>query len=366
MRVLVLANSSSGLWLFRRELINKLIKDGCNVCAVSPDDGRFSDLKLLGCEVIDVPIDRRGTNPIKDIFLIKKYIKIINEYKPDLVITYTIKPNIYGGMACRLKRIPYTANITGLGTAFQNTGALRKIVSGLYKVALRRAKKIFFENSANMKFILENKIASEKQAYLLNGAGVNIDYFYIKEYPRDRRLIKFLFIGRVMQEKGVNELLNAIQKTKQEGFLIELDIVGEMEEDYSSIFNKYIKEGWLHYHGFQQDVRPYIAECDCFILPSWHEGMANTNLECAAMGRPVITSDIPGCREAVIDGVSGYLCQPKNPDDIVACIKKFLQLSRPMRARMGYEGRKHIEKYFNKKSIVSETIGQLYEILAER
>ena len=177
-------------------------------------------------------------------------------------------------------------------------------------------------------------------------------------YPNGER-VKFLFMGRIMAEKGIDELFEAMKKLVSEGFNCELDLLGFPEEDYKEKIERYEEEGWLHYYGYQKDVRPYIERCHCFVLPSWHEGMANTNLECAAMGRPVITSSIHGCMEAVEDGVSGYLCEKQNMDSLYQMMKKFIALSDKEHKAMGLAGREHMEKFFDKKIVIERTMSKL-------
>lgn len=359
MRVMILANNDVGLYQFRKELIAKLLKK--NQVEISLPYGKLvDDLKEMGCSFIDTPVDRRGVNPIKDIFLYRKYKKVLKLKQPDMIITYTIKPNIYGGFACRLLKIPYAVNITGLGTAFQKKGVLRKLVIMMYKVSLKKAKVVFFENSENMQIFLDEKIITKKQSCLLNGAGVNLEHFSLLEYPQDCETTRFLFIGRVMKEKGIDELFGAMKRLIADGISCSLDVLGGYEEDYAGTIKKYESEGWLHYHGYQKDVRPFIEKCHCFVLPSWHEGMANTNLECAASGRPVITSNIAGCKEAIIDGESGFLSEKQNVDSLYEVMKKFTQLSNDKRKSMGLVGHQHMVDVFDKKKVVSKTLDYLF------
>ena len=275
------------------------------------------------------------------------------------MITYTIKPNIYGGLVCRLLKIPYVANITGLGTAFQNKGLLCHLVSGMYKLALKNAKVVFFENVENRDVIVKAKIIPKDQTYVLAGAGVDLEHFYYIEYPEETNLTKFLFIGRIMREKGIDELFSAMERLNNEGYKCSLDVLGGFEENYSEKIQKYEEDGWLNYQGYQSDIRPFIAEDHCFVLPSWHEGMANTNLECAASGRPIITSNIHGCLEAVIEGKTGFLVKVKNADDLYETMKKFMELSYEEKRAMGIAGREHMANIFDKKKVVEETISYL-------
>lgn len=355
MKILILANFDVGLYQFRKELIAAL-RAAHEVVLSLPDGDLVRPLEAMGCRCIPTPVDRRGINPATDFKLLMQYLKILRREKPDLVITYTIKPNIYGGLACRLLRISYAANMTGLGTAFQKPGLLRKLVTILYRIALKKAKVVFFENSANMDLFRKMKIVTPPQSCLLNGAGVNLEHYSVAAYPGEEAPVRFLFIGRVMAEKGVDELFEAMGRLHREGFDCTLDVLGHFEEHYESKISRGEAEGWLNYHGQQKDVRPFIARSHCFVLPSWHEGMANTNLECAAMGRPVITSNVPGCREAVLENISGLLCEAKNADSLYGQMKKFLLTGQAERAAMGAAGRKHMEEVFDKKKVVAQTM----------
>lgn len=356
-KVLILANSSSGLYDFRNELITELGKT-CQVVASVPAEDKVDDLQALGCRIIDTDVDRRGMNPLRDLKLLMRYRKLLKEEKPDLVITYTIKPNVYGAMACRMGKIPYAANITGLGTAFQSEGLLRKLVIRLYRMALKKARVVFFENSANRQLFLDWRIVPEEKCCLLSGAGVNLQRYTQTPYPQSEK-VRFLFMGRIMKEKGIEELTDAMKRLCEEGYNCALDVLGEAEEDYTELIAHCEERGWLYFHGYQLDVRPYIEQAHCFVLPSYHEGMANTNLECASMGRPVITTDIPGCREAVVENQTGLLCRPQDSQSLYEAMKRFLTMTAEQREQMGRFGRDHMEKNFDKRAVVKRTLQAL-------
>ena len=357
MKITIIANNSNGLYLFRRQLISALMEKGHEVTALTPFDTDVDNLQNLGAILVETPIDRRGTNPVRDYALLKLYKKELKRIQPDLAITYTIKPNVYGGIVCRQLKIPYAVNITGLGTAFESTWALRKVAAVLNKTALKKAKVVFFENTENRDIFVHEGIVDEKKAHVLHGAGVDLAHFAYQPYPNNEDF-HFLFIGRVMKEKGVDELLEAMKRLIGEGIKCSLDILGYYEENYKEKLDEGVSAGWLRYHGNQSDVRSFIKGCDCFVLPSYHEGMANTNLECAASGRPIITSNIPGCKEAVVNG-SGLLCEPKNTDRLYEAMKAMIEKPVEEREMMGKTGRKHMEDVFDKKKVVEETISFL-------
>ena len=358
MRILILANHDLGLYRFRKDLIKTLLQ--CHEVYISLPRGEMTGhLTDMGCVFIDTPMDRRGIDPAKDLKLLLSYKKLLGDLKPDLVITYTIKPNIYGGLVCGMKGIPFAVNVTGLGSAFEQGGALQALVTLLYRAALRRAFVVFTENTSIRDILIRKKICQGSRIRVLQGAGVSLEDFCLLPYPDNRTFI-FLFIGRVMKEKGVGELFAAMRSLRRRGRDCVLHIVGFSEEDYRKELEEASREGWLYDHGFQEDVRPFIGASDCFVLPSWHEGMANTNLECAASGRPLITTDIPGCREAVIEGQTGFLCRKKDSGSLEKAMARMMDLSREEREAMGKAGRRLMEERFDKKSVVEDTLQCLF------
>ncbi|GFI40939.1 N,N'-diacetylbacillosaminyl-diphospho-undecaprenol alpha-1,3-N-acetylgalactosaminyltransferase [Thomasclavelia cocleata] len=355
-RILIMANNDVGLYKFRKELILELLKDN-EVYISLPYGELVKSLVDMGCKFIDTPVDRRGINPITDLRLLNSYRKIFNQIKPDQVITYTIKPNIYAGMVARFKHVEYAVNITGLGTTFQNENILKKLIIKMYKMALKKVKVVFFENVENRDIFVNEKITSKDKTCLLNGAGVNLEEYPFCKYPEDKEKIRFLFIGRIMKEKGIDELLDAAKRIKQEYKSVEFDIVGPMEDDYKNVINEYVNSDIINYYGFQSDVKPYINKCHCFILPSYHEGMANTLLEAASMGRPLITTNIHGCKEAVDS--NGYLVKVKDADDLYMKFKEFIELGYEDKVIMAENSRLRMEREFDKTKVVQETIRKI-------
>lgn len=355
-RILILANLDIGLYKFRKELIQELLDRGNEIYISLPDGKLVCNMEGMGCKFVNTLVDRRGINPKTDAKLIFFYRKLIRKLQPDMVITYTIKPNIYGGMMCRLLRVPYVVNITGLGTAFQSEGMIKRLVTFLYKIALKKAKVVFFENEGNKQTFLGLSILKEKQTCVLNGAGVNLAEYTFCEYPPEGE-IRFLFIGRVMKEKGIDELLEAAENLKKQHSDVFFDIVGPMEEDYKEKIEDFVQKDIIKYHGYQKDVKPFIEKCHCFVLPSYHEGMANTLLEAGAMGRPLITSNIHGCLEAVER--NGYLTEAKNAASLLEKLEKFIALSYEEKKNMGRASRRVMEEKFDKKKVVEKTIEEI-------
>ena len=355
-KIMVLTNHSYMLWQFRRELIAELMKEH-EVIISMPFVGHEEDFQAMGLRCIETDIDRRGINPKTDFKLLKTYYGMLKEEKPDLVITYSIKPNIYAGLVCGMLKIPFCANVQGLGTAFQKAG-LAQFVTLLYKLAFRKVKTVFFENEANAEEFQKRHIIPIEKQTVLHGAGINLEYYEKQPYPQNEK-IHFLYLGRIMKEKGMDELFTAVSKLHKEGAQFVLDLVGFFEDEYKEQVEHLQNEGIAVFHGFQQDPRPYYKNADCIVLPSYHEGMSNVLLEAAATGRPLITSDIPGCREAVEDGNTGFLVQVKNSESLYEAMKKVLKMSAEEREAMGNAGHEKMEREFRKEMVVAETIKAL-------
>ena len=359
MTILVLANNDIGLYKFRKALLEELIRQGNEVYISLPYGDLVSELEKLGCKFIDTALDRRGMNPLRDISLYKQYLKILKELKPDLVIAYTIKPNIYGGFACRMTKIPFAANITGLGSAIEGGGMLQKLVFTMYKAGLANAKVVFFENAGNRDVLVNAGVVKSEKTCILNGAGIDTEEYPLLPYPLEKP-IRFLFVGRIMKEKGVDELFEAMTRLKAEyGTDVVLDVVGMFEESYQQTIERLQSDGIIEFHGYQTDVKPFYKKAHCVVLPSYHEGMSNVLLEAASSGRPLITSRIHGCMEAVIDGESGYLCGLKDTESLYGSMKRFAERSREECECMGLRGRHHMEDVFDKKKVVEKTMKEL-------
>lgn len=354
-KFLIITNHSYMLWQFRRELIAELQNYG-EVVISTPFVGHEDDFAAMGCRMIETELDRRGINPKTDLKLFDFYRKLLKTEKPDMVITYSIKPNIYAGFACSLMNIPYCVNVQGLGTAFQKE-PIASVVTAMYRVAVRKAKTVFFENDANAEEFVKRGILRKEEETILHGAGVNLDFHVQQDYPSEEDGIHFLYLGRIMKEKGMDELFEVAPKLKAKyGDKVAFDLVGFFEDEYKETVEKLEADGVVKFHGFQTDSKPFYGKSHCVVLPSYHEGMSNVLLEAAATGRAVITSNIPGCREAVDEGVSGYLCEKMNADSLYDCMERFVELSEDSRRQMGLAGRKKMEAEFDKEMVVRETV----------
>lgn len=358
-KVLVLTNSSGGLYDFRGEFVEELCKK-YEVHVSMPDDVKEKELRALGCQIIKTPINRRGINPLEDLKLYRAYGKIMKELRPSLVVTYTIKPNIYGGIAAAVKKIPYIATITGLGGAFDRTGPLLKLIVTMYRTGLKRAACLFFQNEEN-KSIFQNMGITAKKTRMVMGSGVNLEKHSYEAYP-EREETHFLFVGRVMKERGILEYIEAARRLHSEKVFF--DIMGYCDEDYQELLDDLEKEGVVRQIGFHTQVHDYLAASDAIVVASFHEGMSNALIEGAATGRPVIASDISGCREAFEEGVTGFGFTPGKPEELIDAMDRFLSLSREERAVMGRRGREKMEREFDRKFVTAAYMDEVSKILA--
>ena len=362
-KVLIIVNHELVVYNFRKELVEELLNEGNEVIICSPNGEKISKLKTMGAKHIDISIEARSTNPFLDIKLYKNYKRIIKEVCPDIVLTYTIKPNIYGGLAAQKLNVPYIANITGLGTAIENKGLLQKIILSFYKKAFKNINTVFFQNKTNMDFFIEKKISNKENYKLLPGSGVNLDKFIPLNYDfEDNDKVVITYLGRIMKNKGMGELLEAIETMNNERVLF--NITGYFEdESYKDKIIELEEKGLLVYHNQVFDVIPIIKKSQGIINPTYHEGMSNLLLEAAASARPVLASNIPGCKEIFDDGISGFAFEPKNVDSLIEAINKFLSLSIDERREMGLNGRTKVEKEFDRKYVIDSYIDEIKKII---
>ncbi len=358
MKVMILANNDVGLYKFRKELIEELVKDH-EVYICLPQGNYIDELVELGAKYIECGLlDRHGTNPVKDVKLIGWYKKILKSYKPDIVFTYTIKPNIYGGVACASLNIPYVCNITGLGTAVENPGLLQHITVSLYKLGLKKAQKVFFQNAENREFML--KKGAVKGAYdMLPGSGVNLDNYVVTEYPNEET-VDFVFVARIMKEKGIDQYLDAAKEIRKKHSETRFHICGFCEQAYENELKKLNDDGTVIYHGLVKDMASVYKQMSCTIHPTYYpEGLSNVLLESAASGRPIITTNRSGCREVVENGINGYVVEEKNSQDLIEKIEIFLSKSVEERKQMGLAGRKKVEREFDRQIVIDKYMKEL-------
>ena len=357
-KVLVLINSSGGLYDFRNEFVEALLKD-YQVFVSVPDDVKTKELIEEGCQVMQTPINRRGINPIEDLKLYWTYRNMMKELQPDLVVTYTIKPNIYGGFCAGRMKIPYLTTITGLGGAFDRTGLFLQLIIHMYRAGMKRAACVFFQNEENRNIFKKFGIAG-KSDRLVMGSGVSLEHHRYEEYPK-REETHFLFVGRVMKERGILEFIGAAQELHSESVFF--DILGYCDEDYQEMLEELEKKGVIHQLGFHTEVHPYLADASAVVVASFHEGMSNALIEAAATGRPAIASNISGCLEAFEEGKTGFGFTPGNAEELIRAMKKFLALSYKERAEMGRAAREKMEKEFDRKLVTAAYMDEVRKLI---
>ena len=359
MKILILTNHSYMLYRFRRELIQRLATEH-EVVLSMPFVGHEQNFMDMGLRCIETKMGRRDVKPTDELKLFFTYFQLLRKERPDRVITYSIKPNIYGGLCCRLLGIPYYANVQGLGTAFQMP-KLKKAVTVLYREALRKVNMVFFENESNAAIFRDRAIVPLNRQTVLPGAGINLKEYPFVPYPDNKRF-HYLYLGRIMREKGVNELFDAARLLFEKyGNCFVLDIVGFFDyEDFTNQIRELEDLGIAVFHGFQSDPRPYYQNADCVLVPSYHEGMSNVLLEAAATGRPLITTDIPGCAETVDHGTTGLICKVKDRDSLLACMEQMLLTSKADRVAMGIAGHEKMVREFNRELVVSRIIRTIF------
>lgn len=351
-KILILVNDVTTVLQFRCELVRALIAEGHEVIVSVPKSERIVEIEGLGAKVVETEVSRHGKNPFKDLKLLSNYKKLLKSLKIDIVLTFTIKPNVYGGMACSKLKIPYVANVTGLGVVGDG-GIMQKLMLWLYKKGLKKAKCVFFQNRANEEFFLEKKVVLGATE-LLPGSGVNIEKFSFMEYPQGGST-NILFIGRIIKDKGVFELAEVAARLKERKD-VQFTIVGDVE--YGSK-NPFTDMPNVECVGFHKDVKPFIEKAHAIVLPSYHEGMANVLLEAAACGRPILASNIPGCQETFEEGITGFGFEPKIVESLWETIEKFIVLPYEQKCVMGKAGRKKIEEQFNRQIVVEKYLEQI-------
>ena len=365
-RILFLAQHFVTLYSFRKELIKELCDRGHEVYLSLPESEENEFFKDLGCKIIPTSVDRRGINPIKDIKLLAFYRKMIPEIDPDIIFSYTIKPNIYGTLATNGRRrkngepFRQVCNITGTGGTFLNDNWVSRICRVLYRHSVKKCYKVFFQNSGDRDLFLKNGMVKDNWD-MLPGSGVNLEQFHLEPMPEGDN-VNFIFIGRVMELKGIGEYLEAARQVKRKYPNTSFYIAGFVEEDY---WKKRIDEcsDSVIPLGFQKDIISWIKKSHCTVLPSHGgEGVPNVILESSAMGRVCIGSRIDGTDAAIEDGVSGFLFTPGDADALAECIEKVVCMDPEQRKQMGYRGRQKVEKEFDRKVVIDKYLSEVERI----
>jgi len=365
-KIAIIANTTWNIYNFRLNIIRKLISEGHDVIVMSPVDKFITYTEMIP-EVTHIPIrhlHRDSVNPINDLRLFLELMHLYRKHRPDLILHYTVKPNIYGGFAARLLGIPSIAVITGLGYSLMHEGWINVITRLLYKVALPCHRKVIFENSDDKTLFEEAGLVSTSKSLSIKGCGVDTSFFSPNGDGRAQGIVTFTFIGRLLYDKGVKEFIEAARIVKEKNKQVQFWLIGDLDkENPSSVRNddlvKWMRDPSIHYHGATENIRKFIEKSDCVVLPSYREGMPRVIMEAMAMERPVITTDTAGCRETVDENVNGFLVPVKNPAALAHAMNDFILLDETSRIQMGKAGRQKVIKEFDDKIIAD----QLYAML---
>lgn len=360
MKILITANSSFNIVNFRAGLVRTLMANGHDVVTLVPfDDYTDAIRQELGCRVIELKMDRRGTSPLTEGMTLLRMARALYSEKPDVVIGYTIKNNIYGGLAGRLMSIPILPNITGLGTIFSTQSFLSRLARQLYKIAFKRAPVVFFQNEQDAAEFTGHDIVPEKSVHILPGSGVDLHKFAVAPLPDKPDAPVFLLIGRMLWEKGVGEFVEAAKRVKAEHPSAEFWLVGGLETPGDEAIPEptltaWEREGAISYLGKHTNIKPVIDSASCVVLPTYYkEGTPRALLESASMGRPLITTDTPGCRNTVKHAKSGYLVAPRDVDELTEAMAAIATASHEELTQMGHAGRAHIETNYDEKIVIA-------------
>lgn len=363
-------NTSHYVLLFRRNLIRRLQEHGYHVIAVAPIDDHSPRFRDIGVEHVPIRMDNKGVNPVKDLALLTEIYRVYRRLRPDVALHFTIKPNIYGSLAARALGIPVINNVTGLGTAFVRGGLLRRVSEFLYRLAFLRAAVIFFQNEDDHQLFCQARIVKPAQTEVLPGSGVDTGRFAPRPLAAGRGPFRFLFIGRVIKDKGVGEYVEASRILKARGREVRSQVLGQIGSENRTAISRAVVDEWaaagvIEYLGEVEDVRDAIAQADCIVLPSYREGTSKTLLEAASMAKPIVASDVPGCNNIVRPGVNGFLCRPADAEDLAAAMAKMMDTPAEARERMGNEGRRLMVEQFDERIVLEKYSDALRRVTLE-
>jgi glycosyltransferase involved in cell wall biosynthesis len=366
--IVIVANTSWYLYNFRLGLINFLLERHYEVSTLAPEDKFSNKLREAGCHHIHLGIDNKGLNPVIDLMTKKKLSELYSVVKPDLILHYTIKPVLYGSIAAEKLGIPFINNITGLGTAFIKRNWVTWLVKRLYRLSQKNADYVFFQNADDKELFGRDRLIPENVPQeVISGTGIDTDHFNVRPYPEGNPMT-FLLIARVLWDKGVGEFVEAARQLRLEFSDVRFQLLGFLDVLNRTAISRlqmqiWTEQGIIDYLGETDDVRSYISNADCVVLPSYREGLPRTLLEAASMGRPIIAADVTGCREVVDHGVNGYLCKAKDASDLSKKMKDMIKLSIDERREMGLRGRKKMEENFDEKIIVQTIVNRIERFL---
>ncbi|AGB47359.1 glycosyltransferase [Mesorhizobium australicum WSM2073] len=369
-KIVISINTSWNVVNFRKGLIEALRRRGYDVVVVAPRDEYSSLIPGMGCRHVDIEIDNSGTSPVRDLALLWRYWLILRREKPLAFVGFTIKPNVFGSMAANLNGIPVINNVSGLGTVFLQGGLLQGIAKALYRLALARSKVVFFQNDDDRMLFVGARIVRKERTALLPGSGVDLARF--SPSPRQRApsgAIVFLLVARLLWDKGVGEFIEAARLVRRQAPAVRFQLLGFLDVENRTAVSRaeieqWVDEGLVEYLGATDDVRPFLDAADCVVLPSYREGTPRSLLEAAAMGKPLIATDVPGCKEVVDHAVNGFLCKVRDASDLSARMIDFVTMDGHSRDAMGNESRKKVERQFSETIVVESYMHQIEKLTA--
>lgn len=367
-KVVISINTAWNIYNFRVGLVRAMIQEGYEVIALAPEDEYSQRLREMGCRVVNLPMDNNGTHPGRDMLLFTRYYLELRSLNPDAFLSYTIKPNIYGSLAARALGIPVVNNIAGLGATFIRDSFVTKIVRTLYKVALKRSHKVFFQNADDRELFVGSGLVPQRITGLVPGSGLNLSYYVpAPQSASSQRPFRFLLVARMLKDKGIEEFAEAARLVRQKHTAVEFHLLGAPGTGNPNAIPAEQLAGWeqeglLTYLGKTDDVRTFLAAADCVVLPSYREGVPRSLLEAAAMARPIIATDVVGCRDAVDDQVTGLLCQVKSALSLAEKMSAMMNMPAEARARMGAAGRRKVEAQFDEQIVIQKYLQALDSI----
>lgn len=368
-KIVISINTAWNIYNFRAGLIRALVGAGYEVVALAPQDEYSECLKAMGCTVIDLPMDNNGTHLGRDVALLARYYSLLRALRPHAFLGYTVKPNVYGSMAAHALGIPVINNIAGLGATFIRESFVTKIVRTLYKIALARSYKVFFQNADDQVLFNEAGLVRQGVSSLVPGSGLNLDHYVPTPANRAaQRPFRFLLVARMLKDKGIEEYAEAARLLHQQGQRVEFLLLGATGAGNPNAvpaekLAEWEASGILSYLGKTDDVRPYLSDADCIVLPSYREGVPRSLLEAAAMARPIIATDVVGCRDVVDDGLNGMLCEEKNATALADKMSAMMALAPAERAAMGAAGRRKVETQFDEQIVIKKYLKALDAIV---
>jgi glycosyltransferase involved in cell wall biosynthesis len=363
MKIAIVLNTSWNIYNFRMNFVKKLLAAGYEVHTIAPNDEYTSKLTDAGCIHHNVKMDSRGANPIKDTALIFELLFIYKRIKPDVILHYTIKPNVYGTLAAAMLGIPVMNNVCGLGTAFLKKDLVSAVATFLYKLSFRFSQKVFFQNPDDLKLFTERGLVKKNKVELLPGSGIDLKRFQ-PAAPAKNEQFTFLLISRLITDKGILEYIRAIRKLKSDGLPIKFQILGAIDEKHKrgireATIREWISEDLIEYLGTTDDVRTFINQADCVVLPSYREGTPRTLLEAASSSKPIITTNVPGCNNVVVNNYNGLLCNMKDHDDLAEKMREMSELSNDKLKEFGRNGRLKMESEYDESLVINKYLAAL-------